>query len=303
MTRVLDYLLAPALLVGSLWATAWLHARNVSPFIITSIVVGLAFAIMFVLERVYAERDDWKPFDQSLVIDGSHYAFNYQLGIFLGYVASFAVPAALRWKGGWPTTWSFAWQVVLAVFLSEGVSYWSHRAAHRWQWLWRFHALHHSGASLNVIRTGRFHGVDIGIATFLTFVPLTMMGAPELIITALTVFTGVVGLITHANVRMRTPRWADYIMCTPAVHRHHHSSDLVQGNENFGTTLIIFDVIFGTHRAPPAPAPEEVGIIDDPTPRGFFAQVFAPFVSDPARHGYGTSRHDPIVERQPRNEA
>jgi len=278
MMRVLDYALAPATIVTGLWFTARLGAGGTSPYVTTGLVVGVAVVLFAILERVHPERSDWTPFDQPLLIDAGHYALNYHFGILLGYGASFALGIALHLPPVWPTRWPLALQIVLAAFISEGVSYWQHRAAHRWEWLWRFHALHHSGARLNVVRAGRFHFVDVGTATFLTFVPLVLLGAPEPIVTAITVLSALIGLLTHANVRMRTPRWLDRLVCTPAVHRHHHSSDLRESNENFGTTLVIFDLLFGTYRAP-APAPKAVGILDDPTPRGFIAQVFEPFAA------------------------
>lgn len=277
MKRALEWGLTPLVVVVGLWVSVRLLFAGVSSFAVTGLVVGV-FAVGFaILERLHPERQDWIAWDQPLYIDAAHYFVDYHFGILLGYGASYALAAALHLPHAWPTRWPIALQIVLAAFVSEGVSYWQHRAAHRLPWLWRFHALHHSGARLNLVRAGRFHFVDVGTATFLTFVPLVVLGAPEAVVALISVLSGLNGVLTHSNVRLRTPGWLDRVLCTPAVHRHHHSSDLRESNENFGTTVVLFDMLFGTYRAPPAPAPATTGIIDDPTPPGFFAQVFAPF--------------------------
>lgn len=37
----------------------------------------------------------------------------------------------------WPSQWPVVAQVLLVVVAFEFVNYWYHRAAHRWEWLWR----------------------------------------------------------------------------------------------------------------------------------------------------------------------
>jgi sterol desaturase/sphingolipid hydroxylase (fatty acid hydroxylase superfamily) len=161
--------------------------------------------------------------------------------------------------------------------LAEATGYWQHRASHRVKFLWRFHALHHSGARLNLVRAGRFHFVDMAAGTFLVFFPLALLGAPETIVTWAAALSGTLGIIEHSNIRMRTPAWLDRVVCTPAIHRHHHSREFAENDRNFGTSIMLFDHLFGTY-APPAPdGPRAMGIENDPVPRGFWQQTVKPF--------------------------
>jgi hypothetical protein len=80
------------------------------------------------------------------------------------------------------------------------------------------------------------------------------------------------------GIRMRTPAWLDLLVCTPAVHRHHHSRARAESDTNFGDTVMIFDLLVGTYGKPRPVGPEATGLDDDPVPRaGFFAQVLSPF--------------------------
>ena len=144
----------------------------------------------------------------------------------------------------WPGAWPLPLQVVLMCVLAEALSYWQHRLFHRVPFLWRFHALHHSGERLNMVRAGRFHFADIGPGAFFVFLPLVLLGAPGAVVAWSAALTGVLGLLQHANLRMRTPAWADRLVCTPAVHRFHHSREPRENDGNFGTIVMVFDVLF-----------------------------------------------------------
>jgi hypothetical protein len=60
----------------------------------------------------------------------------------------------------WPSLWSLLAQVALVLVVAELGLYTSHRLAHEWPPLWRFHAVHHSVRRLGFWNTGRFHAVD-----------------------------------------------------------------------------------------------------------------------------------------------
>lgn len=280
-----DHAVVPGLLTAVVVATYLLVAARVQAPLVSVAVIGGAALVAALLERARPERADYVPLDQPLATEVAHYLFNYNLGygLALAVVAlvglgldRLAVPVA------WPTAAPLPVQVGLAVLLSEGVSYWQHRLCHRWAWLWPFHALHHSGARLNLVRAARFHFVDIGLGSLLFLVPLVALRAPDAVVTWTVVLTGALGVVQHANIRVRSPRVLDRLLCTPAVHRLHHSADLGESDANFGTTIMLFDHLLGTYRPPHGPGPAAVGITDDARPPGFWRQATAPFRRPPA---------------------
>ena len=243
-------------------------------------MVGPLAVVAAVLERVRPEKAEYSKLDQPFAVDAAHFFLNYHLGYVLALAACAGLAHGLApylHDPMWPSHWALAFQVAFALFLAECVSYWQHRLIHRVPWLWRFHALHHSGERLNLLRAGRFHFVDIGPAAFMTLAPLVVFGAPNAMVAWVASISGVCGLLEHANIRMRTPAWVGFVVCTPALHRHHHSRIPQESNRNFGTLVMLFDVLFGTYESPRAEGPLAVGVADDPVPRGFWNQVFSPF--------------------------
>jgi ornithine lipid hydroxylase len=280
MTRIIDHAIGPVFLGAAIAATYVLLEVGVPGWLVSALVIGAVAVAAAIIERVRPERSDYRKLDQPLAIDVAHFVLNYQLGYVLALGGCAAIAHAMTLyvrEPLWPETWPLVLQIVFAAVVAEGVSYWQHRLVHRIPWLWRFHALHHSGARLNLPRAGRFHVVDIGPAAFMALAPLVVLGAPDAIVSWVASITGVLGVSQHANMRMRTPAWLDRIICTPAVHRHHHSRTLQESDRNFGTLVMMFDRLFGSYEQPRAEGPSEVGIDDDPVPRGFWNQVVSPF--------------------------
>lgn len=275
-----DYSIVPLYMVGSVALASFLLAQGIPDLLVTPLVVGPLVAITAFLEWQRPAREDCLGMDQSIFIEAAHFFLSFEFGYglslaaceLLRYGAHWALPTPL-----WPTDWPIGFQVFLAILFYEGTSYWQHRLLHQFPRLWRFHALHHSGARVNMWRVVRFHFVDIGTAAFVAYVPLVILATPEPIITRMVALLSAMSLLQHANIRMRTPVWLDTLICTPIVHRHHHSQDLIEGNRNFGNTVMLFDQLFGTYGQHHPEGPVRMGIKDDPVPKGFWPQWISPF--------------------------
>ncbi len=274
MKRALDYAIFPVLVLASTWAAWVLVGRGVPPLAVTPICVSVLTAIVFALERVRPESTEPRESDNPLFVEALHFVLSFELGYGLSLLALegigrvFAAPR-------WPTSWPLPLQILIAVLMYEGTSYWQHRWLHKYDRLFRIHALHHSGARLVFMRAVRFHALDIGTASFVAYLPLTLLGAPDSLYAVLGVFLSALGMLQHANIRVRTPWWLDRMICTPAVHRHHHSTVREENDTNFCNTVMLFDLLFGTYGAPRPDRPKTFGLERDPVPRGFLGQWLA----------------------------
>ncbi len=281
-SRLLDYATFPAFALATVTMTMLCIHYQFPLYTISGVVLGTLAIAAAIAERIRPQRADYVPLDQPFWVDTAHFLFNYNLGYGLALGAAMLASHFVQSLFGspWPSTWPLFLQVFLAILLSEGFSYWQHRSGHRFPWLWKFHALHHSGGRLNLMRTGRFHFVDIATAGFLFFIPLTLLGAPEIVITWLASLVGAVGVLGHANIRVRTPSWLDRIVCTPAVHRHHHSIRSDEMDRNFGTSVMLFDMLFGSYALPKPEGPEAMGIPNDPiaNSKGYWRQTVDPLL-------------------------
>ena len=280
LASLLDAATLPAFAACAIAATWGAQRAGIPGFWVGTAALAPMVGLALLLERVRPEREEYRRLDLPVGHELGHFLLGNQAGALAGYGAVVGLSSAgasllsSRLHAPlWPSHWPLTIQVALAVFLGEGVSYWQHRLAHRSPWLWRFHAIHHSGGRLNLARAGRFHFVDVATALFMAYLPPALLGAPAIVFTWLAVVNGTLGVMQHANIRVRTPGWLDRVMCTPAVHRFHHSREFREADGNFATTFMVFDWLFGSYVRPEGPGPIAVGIENDPVARGFWRQM------------------------------
>lgn len=179
----------------------------------------------------------------------------------------------------WPTTWPYVVQLALALVIAELPQYWLHRWQHEHDALWRFHATHHSAPRLYFLNAARFHPLDLGLVYFVGYLPLIALGCPEETIMLFALFDAVFGMLQHCNVDVRLG-WMNRIFSMAEAHRWHHSRTVREANTNYGSNLIVWDLVFGTFFLPAdREPPEAIGIADMPAfPTDYVGQLVSPFV-------------------------
>jgi sterol desaturase/sphingolipid hydroxylase (fatty acid hydroxylase superfamily) len=178
----------------------------------------------------------------------------------------------------WPSDGPLVLQLGLALVVAELPQYWLHRWQHEHEWLWRFHAVHHSAPRLYWLNAARFHPLDLGLLYAVGYAPLVVLGCPETVILLFTLFDAVFGMLQHCNIDVRLgPLNRIFSMAEP--HRWHHSRAIDEANTNYGSNLIVWDLLFGTFFLPRDRRPlAEIGIAALPGfPTRYGEQLAAPF--------------------------
>jgi sterol desaturase/sphingolipid hydroxylase (fatty acid hydroxylase superfamily) len=170
-------------------------------------------------------------------------------------------------------------RLLLALLVSDLGAYWAHRLAHRWQPLWRFHAVHHSPSHVYFLSNTRAHPVDLLFTRMCGLLPLYVLGLagtsaagsamPVTVVLAGTLW----GFFIHANWRVRLGP-LEWLLSTPAFHHWHHTRR-AHADRNFAAMLPVLDRIFGTHYLPRS-WPAEYGT-DTPVASRLGAQLADPF--------------------------
>lgn len=138
--------------------------------------------------------------------------------------------------------------LVLMVPLLDFCGYLLHCASHRFAWLWRLHAVHHSDKELDLSTTLRHHPAK-SVVTGVVFAGIAWAaGASPHEMASYAMLEFGVQLLAHANVALprRIAQALGVIFVMPDFHRFHHSRDIRQSNANYGQLLAIWDRLFGT---------------------------------------------------------
>lgn len=161
--------------------------------------------------------------------------------------------------------WVVAAILTLMLFLAYEFAYWfEHWLSHAVPVLWEFHKVHHSAEVLSPLTNARIHPVNA--LMFLNVVALcvgTMRGVldfafgmvaqPVTIVHTNALFVAFTFLTTHlqhSHVWIAFTGVLGRILLSPAHHQIHHSTDPRHFNKNFGSSIAVYDWLFGTLYVP-----------------------------------------------------
>jgi len=278
-------LLVPASVLGGVWAALWGMDSGFDPAMVVFPISLASLVLVAVMERILPYRREWNRSHGDLRTDALYYLTQIFVGGLFAPVIGMLTIILGGWLsahlGGWlwPTHWPVLAQVLLASVVREFFDYWAHRSMHRFDWLWRFHATHHSAQRVYWLNATRAHPVEIAYRfSFVWVLPLAVLGVPEEVLALATVTAIVADAFQHANIAIRLGPLS-WIFSIGDLHRWHHSRLRRESDTNYGNVYIFWDVIFGTRflpkdRKPPA----QVGLGGmEAFPSGFFAQWISPF--------------------------
>lgn len=287
MRAVLQIIYAPAMLLGFNGIAVWIVASGalqlwLLPLLLAAVSVSLA------VERIIPYERTWNH-DRGDSVRDVIYAAAYELSVYLS-VALIPILTALSPDTGlWPSEWPLWGQLVFAIAIADlGITL-CHYASHRVEWLWRFHAPHHSVTRMYGFNGLIKHPVHQTLETIAGTTPLLLLGMPVEVGLLLGFAITVQLLLQHSNADMRIGPLRHILALAP-LHRFHHQKWAGIGDVNFGLFTNLWDHLLGTVAYDPDKrfTSDDLGIGKQPNyPIGYIGQLTAPFRSGPKQYGAG----------------
>ncbi len=178
----------------------------------------------------------------------------------------------------WPSHLHPVIQVLLLLSIKDFFRYWYHRWMHESEFMWRWHAVHHSSERLYWFNGTRSHPLEGLVSSLIWGIPLAFVQAPVAIVFVTGLLGRTIGRFQHTNMDLILGPF-DYIFSSPKNHRYHHSKKIHEGNSNYGGDVIFWDILFGTFYLPKGETPsDDIGIGGMPNyPQTFVGLMLAPF--------------------------
>ncbi|WP_303317575.1 sterol desaturase family protein [Flavivirga abyssicola] len=250
------------------------------------VVISIA---VWVLEIVYPWRKEQAVFRKGFWIDAVYMFFNFfvftiiisgvyavleqlfsSLGITMKSIALINLKALPVWG-----------QLLIFFLISDFVQWFTHVLLHRFNFLWRFHKVHHSVKEMGFAAHLRYHWMENVFYKPLKIFAVMLLGGFEPDQAFIVHFAAItIGHLNHANIKL-TYGPLKYIFNNPVMHLYHHAYTLPKERHygvNFGISLSLWDYIFKTNYVPEASGKLTLGYSDDTKmPKNFFAQLFYGF--------------------------
>ncbi|MEO8020289.1 sterol desaturase family protein [Polaromonas sp.] len=283
-TFILTLLLPISILIS---VGSFLHARHTGGDLELAILIAnmATLLVAMALERLMPHRPSWNQGRSDGWTDWLSFGFlaglvQPALKVLSPLVVIWAWDEAAGPAAGWLYGMPFVLQVLLATLLAELGKYWAHRWHHSSPRLWWLHALHHSSERLYSVNNFRFHPLNYLINHCMSIIPLMLLGFSAQALLAYVAFSQPILMLQHVNLDLRHG-WLNYFISTNQLHRWHHSSRREEGNTNYGSALIVWDLVFGTFHHPKQSAePRVVGLYSGssyPSHKPYFAQMLSMF--------------------------
>lgn len=239
----------------------------------------LFLALVFIpMEKVFPAKAGQRIFRKEWLLDLCFFLGQYFLwsGLVLKVLVYFdqallkTIPVAFQQAVATQPTWLQAAEVLL---LSDFIIYWGHRLQHKWDFLWRFHKVHHSTKTLDWLAAHREHPVDSVYTIGLINLPAFIMGFNLDAIAMIVAFRGIWAIYIHSNVRLPIGP-IKKLIGAPELHHWHH--DLERDRGNYANISPLMDILFGTYTCPDH-EPEQVGIKEE-FPENYVGQLVNPML-------------------------
>ncbi len=247
-------------------------------------LVAISLAV-WVLEILFPWRKSQSIFRKDFWLDGFYMFFNFfifaivingvyeMLGIAFGEFGVTAKSFAILDIADWPM-WA---QLLVFFIIIDFVQWFTHVLLHRYEFLWRFHKVHHSVKEMGFAAHLRYHWMENILYKPLKTFGVMILGGFEPEQAYIVHFIAIaIGHLNHANVKIS---WGPlkYVFNNPVMHLYHHVKALPEGNRhgiNFGISLRLWDYIFKTNYVPEDSGTIELGFPgDEKFPKGFFGQL------------------------------
>jgi sterol desaturase/sphingolipid hydroxylase (fatty acid hydroxylase superfamily) len=181
--------------------------------------------------------------------------------------------------------WPMWTQLFVFFIIIDFVQWFTHVLLHRYEFLWRFHKVHHSVKEMGFAAHLRYHWMENILYKPLKTFGVMIIGGFEPEQAFIVHFIAItIGHLNHANIKIT---WGPlkYVFNNSVMHLYHHVKALPENRGygiNFGISLSIWDYIFKTNYIPEKSGTIELGFPDeDVFPKRFFGQLI---------YGFGKSK-------------
>ena len=204
------------------------------------------FILLFILERVAPNYQHRPTLGYSFNLLFLFLSFGFMRLVFPMGLAVLA--SKLPFQVWYLSQFDFIPQVIITLIVFDFGIYWQHRFFHTFNWLWKFHAIHHSDQTLDVSSGFRFHPGEIILSGGYKLLLILILGPSIEAFLIYEMALSSFSLFTHSNLKIPSSleRWLRLIFVTPQMHYPHHSPQDAMIRTNYGNLLSIWDRLFLT---------------------------------------------------------
>ncbi len=269
---------------------------NTTRMALLAVSLAGVFLLLLGTERVFPLRLRTRPAAARILINLIFSALVFACGVVVIRPLAMALMA-------WATTKSLGLlriialpeylQMVLGFGLMDLSFYYWHRINHQWNFLWRFHSVHHVDPDLDVTTSFRFHAVEILFSAGFRAIQVLLLGISPMTYIIYEVVFQLSTMFHHSNLQIPigAERRLNWVLVTPRMHGIHHSIVRKETNANYSVIFRWWDQLHRSLILNVAQAGITIGVAGylEAKDNGFWALLSQPF-RRPRGYGKGIAK-------------
>jgi len=173
-------------------------------------------------------------------------------------------------------------EFIVAFLALDLMIYFWHRINHRFDFLWRFHKVHHFDQELDASTALRFHFGELFFSTLYRFPFLFLLGIKIDVLIWFEFLTTAMAIFHHSNINLPFlfEKYLNIIIVTPRMHEIHHSVVPGEMRSNLGTIFAFWDRLFKSQVPIASTQKIEIGLYENNHKSNdqLFTSLKSPFV-------------------------
>ena len=212
-----------------------------------SLMILTVMAVLMAFESSFASHDRrTRDYRQSYLANFGVLFFNDTLLSLLSVSSLWLIASHYAGWGLLSAIPEVGVKALLSFILLDLTLYLWHRANHRFDWLWRFHKVHHSDVVMNVSTAFRLHFVEVFLTAVVKAIFIVAVGVDASLVIANEALITLCVLFHHARIHFPGERLLARVAIVPYLHRTHHSAARAEHDSNYGAVFTLWDRLFGT---------------------------------------------------------
>ena len=269
----------PVYMLSAWLLILWGIQTDLNQYLVTIPVIIVYGFIILLLEQLMPFEKDWLN-GSDWNLDLTYYIINYAIKT-IAQISFIWLAAYLQLFSWFPVNLPFGVQVIFALIIIDFFLFFVHWQSHKYEWLWKLHAIHHSSERLYFLNGEKRHGLHQVLEGLPGILVCMMIGASQEVVVSALALLAINMMMQHTNLDYKAGILKK-LFCVAELHRWHHRADYKDAQVNFGAWLTIWDKLFKTsHDSSRIVRREDIGDIgikEEPNfPKTYLKQALYPF--------------------------
>ena len=274
-----QYSIYPVYMLSAWFLILWGIQSGLNQYLATIPVIIVYGIIILLLEKVLPFDKEWLN-GSDWNLDLTYYIINYSIKT-IAQIGFMWLAAYLHFFNWFPTNIPFGLQVILALIIIDFFLFFVHWQSHKYEWLWKLHAIHHSSERLYFLNGEKRHAIHQILEGLPGILICMIIGASQEVVVSALALLAINMMMQHTNLDYKSGILKKFF-CVAELHRWHHRADFKDAQVNFGAWLTIWDKIFKTNYDTSKITSRndigEIGIKEEPNfPKTYLKQALYPF--------------------------